>query len=235
MQVGTRCRHYPPNAEVRMRTSWYRAVLFVSGCIAVAVSPAGAQSPAPPAAKLASSKPIAGKISENELAAIRAATDKYRDVKVALADGYVMDPSGMCITSAMEGAPRQLGAMGVHYFRPDLLGLEGDTPRVHGKGMHTDFLKPAVLIYEPQADGTRKLVAIENLVWAKAWQDAGNKEAPVFQGNDYFYMQDNPLTQADEAHGFEPHYELHFWLYRDNPSGMFSPFNPTVSCEHSGH
>ena len=46
-------------------------------------------------------------------------------------------------------------------------------------------------------------------------------------------MIDNPLTEVDEAHSFEPHYELHFWLYRENPHGMFSPFNPRATCEHS--
>jgi hypothetical protein len=31
---------------------------------------------------------------------------------------------------------------------------------------------------------------------------------------------------------FEPHYDLHVWLYRDNPNGMFAQFNPNVSCAH---
>jgi hypothetical protein len=204
--------------------------LGAAGFLAPLAAQSGNQQPhIMPAANV--SRPSAGP-SAAELNAIRGATAKYVDVNAALADGYIKDPSNMCVTSAMEGAPRQLGAMGVHYFRPDLLGLAGDKPRVHGTGMHTDFLKPAVLIYEPQGDGSQKLVAIENLVWAKSWKEAGNKEAPEFHGFDYYYMQDNPLTEADEAHGFEPHYELHFWLYRDNPNGMFAPFNPTVTCEH---
>ncbi|NJD66394.1 MAG: hypothetical protein FIB00_14340 [Chloroflexi bacterium] len=174
---------------------------------------------------------VAAPIHGVELNAIRAATDKYRDISVALADGYIKDPNNMCVTSVMEGGPRQLGAMGIHYFRPDLLGIEGTTPRVHGSGMHTDFITPGILIYEPQADGSQKLVAIENLVWAGAWE-ASHQELPVFHGYEYYHMQDNPLTAADEAHGFEPHYELHFWLYRDNPNGMFAPFNPTVTCDN---
>jgi hypothetical protein len=169
--------------------------------------------------------------SANELNAIRAATEKYRDVKVALAEGYVL-PMKMCVNSAMEGLPPQLGAMGLHYVRPDLLQITGGEPRVAGTGTHTDFTKPAILIYEPQADGSQKLVAIENLVWAKAWKDAGNQKAPSFNGNDYYYMHNNPDTPADEAHGFEPHYELHFWLYRDNPAGMFAQFNTSVTCEN---
>jgi len=195
-------------------------------------SSVSAQTPEPQSVRLASARPGPNPLPAPDLSAVRTATGKYLDVAAALADGYVKDPSNMCVTSAMEGAPRQLGAMGVHYFRPDLLGLEGTTPRVHGSGMHTDFLKPSVLIYEPQADGSQRLVAIENLVWAKAWQEAGNREAPSYHGYDYYYMHDNTATAADEAHGFEPHYELHFWLYRDNPNGMFAPFNPAATCDH---
>jgi len=61
--------------------------------------------------------------SEPTLDQIRAAVQKYKDVKAALADGYIPDPSGMCETAAMMGKPAKLGAMGMHYFRPDLLGI----------------------------------------------------------------------------------------------------------------
>lgn len=220
-----------------MRKLLYAAVpmVTVAGIAASALlSPLAAQAAGGHVVK-AVARPATPALPAAELAAIRAATQKYGDVNVALAEGYVRDPSNMCVTAAMEGAPRQLGAMGVHYFRPDLLGLAGDKPRVHGTGMHTDFLKPAVLMYEPQADGSHILVGIENLVWAKSWHEAGNQEAPSFQGFDYYYMHDNPATEVDEAHGFEPHYELHFWLYRDNPNGMFAPFNADVTCEHQAH
>jgi hypothetical protein len=34
---------------------------------------------------------------------------------------------------------------------------------------------------------------------------------------------------------FEPHYDRHIWLFRENPNGMFAQFNPAVSCaEHKG-
>lgn len=176
---------------------------------------------------LTAQKPIPAK----ELDAIRAATEKYKDVAVAEADGYV-EPLHQCVVSADEGQPAQLGAMGLHYVRPDLLGLTGEEPRVNGNGMHTDFMQPSVLIYEPEANGSMKLVAIENLVWAAAWQEAGHDAPPSFHGYDYYYMNDNPNTEIDEAHGFEPHYELHFWLYEENPSGMFMPWNPRVSCDN---
>jgi hypothetical protein len=43
-------------------------------------------------------------------------------------------------------------------------------------------------------------------------------------------MADDPATKIDEGHMFEPHYDLHVWLYRDNPAGVFAQFNPDVSC-----
>lgn len=133
----------------------------------------------------------------------------------------------------MMGSASELGAMGIHYFRPDLLGITAPpNPRVDGTGTHTDFKEPAILIYEPQADGSLALVAVENLVFIKAWEGAGNKAAPSFQGRSFDRMEDDPSTPADEAHMFEPHYDLHVWLYRDNPNGVFAQFNPNVSCAH---
>jgi hypothetical protein len=172
---------------------------------------------------------------EPTLAEVRAATEKYQDVKVALAEGYIRDPSDMCETADMMGRPASAGAMGVHYFRPDLLGITAPpNPRVNGNGTYTDFRAPSILIYEPQADGSMQLVAVENLVFKASWAAAGNASPPTFQGVPYDNMQDDPATAADEAHNFEPHYDRHVWLYRENPNGMFEPFNPAVSCAHHG-
>jgi hypothetical protein len=45
-------------------------------------------------------------------------------------------------------------------------------------------------------------------------------------------MENDPKTRADEAHMFEAHYDRHVWIYRENPLGVFAPFNPKVSCGH---
>jgi hypothetical protein len=80
--------------------------------------------------------------SEPTLAEVRQLTERFRDVKVALAEGYIRDPSNMCETAEMMGRPAALGAMGIHYFRPDLLGITAPpSPRVNGTGTHTDFRK----------------------------------------------------------------------------------------------
>lgn len=180
---------------------------------------------------------------EPTLAEVRSATERFRDVKVALAEGYMRDPFNMCDSADMMGKPASLGAMGIHYFRPDLLGItEPPSPRVNGTGTHTDFRQPAILIYEPQKDGSMELVAVENLVFKASWRAAGHTEPPTFHGVPYDSMQDDPSTPIDEAHMFEPHFDRHVWIYRDNPAGVFTPFNPAVSCanhqethDHASH
>ena len=170
-------------------------------------------------------------VPEPTLEQVRAATERFKDVKVALAEGYVRDPMDECVTAASIGYPAHEGTMGIHYVRMDLLGIKGPpNPRVSGSSTYTDFNKPAILIYEPQADGSLQLVAVENLVFVKPWEAAGNKARPTFHGTPYNYMADVPETKIDEGHLFEPHYDLHVWLYRDNPAGIFSQFNPAVSC-----
>jgi hypothetical protein len=171
--------------------------------------------------------------AEPTLNEVRAATERFRDVKVALAEGYIPDPGNVCETAEHMGQPAEAGVMGIHYFRPDLLGITGPpNPRVDGTGTHTDFTKPAVLIYEPQENGSLELVAVENLVFIKAWEAAGNKAPPSFQGVPYDRMADDPATPLDEAHHFEPHYDRHVWIHRDNPNGVFAQYNPNVTCNH---
>ena len=178
--------------------------------------------------------PSATAATEPSLDEVRAATARFKDVNVALREGYVRDPMDHCVTAAEMGLPESVGAMGVHYARMDLLGIAGGppNPRVTGTGTHTDFRKPAILIYEPQADGSMELVAVENLVFKHSWHAAGHTAPPSYQGVAFDHMADDPSTALDEAHLFEPHYDRHVWLYRANPAGMFTPFNPAVSCAH---
>lgn len=169
-----------------------------------------------------------------DLDQLRLALDKYQDVAVALADGYVPDPSGECVTAEHAGAPAELGAMGIHYLNPALLEITGTDPIVDGTSTHTDWTRPAVLIYEPQADGSLVLVGMENLVFEEAWMATG-EPSPMLNERPWDYMKDDPATEGHEAHGFAPHYDQHVWLWRDNPNGTLEPFNAAVTCEHATH
>ena len=75
-------------------------------------------------------------------------------------------------------------------------------------------------------------MAVENLVFARSWRATGQSAPPTFHGVPYDTMTDDPTTETDEAHLFAPHFDRHVWIYRDNPNGVFAPFNPAVTCAH---
>ena len=186
------------------------------------------------AALLGIAAPAALWAEDVDLDQLRTALDKYQDVNAALADGYIPDPAGHCVTAEMAGFPAELGAMGIHYLQPELLQITGDDPEIAGTGTHTDWNRPAVLIYEPQADGSLALVGMENLVFEEAWIATG-QDSPALNGRPWDYMKDDPATEGHEAHGFAPHYDQHVWLWRENPAGTLEPFNAAVTCEHHAH
>jgi len=172
--------------------------------------------------------------AEVDLDQLREAMTKYKDIEVALAEGYV-SPDNHCVSAVGEGLPPELGAMGIHYIQPELLGITATDPRVDGNATHTDWARPSILIYEPQANGSMELVAVENLVFEAAWKASGKTGELVLNGRAWDHMADDPATPGDEAHGFMPHYDQHVWLFRENPMGTLMPFNPNVTCEHHKH
>jgi hypothetical protein len=152
-----------------------------------------------------------------ELASVRAQLDKYRDPIVAVHDGYLS--SVACIEypkGASEGSMRYApGGMGVHFLN---YGFVGPT---------LDPAKPQVLIYEPVGDSLR-LVAAE---WFMPSEVAGSSRPGVFGKQLEGPMEGHqPLMPA----GFH-HYDLHVWLWKHNPEGVYSPTNPAVRCQAKGY
>jgi hypothetical protein len=213
-----------------MRAGTLALVLLVAACAAPDAADdadAGAENAAMDATALPA-----------EIESIKSANDKYQDVNTALAEGFIEDPSGMCVTATEVGAPAELGNMGIHYISLQGLGVNlppgaGPQPpgvRLDGTDGVIDPMRPEVLVYEPTSDGGRTLVGIEYLVFKQAWEAAGNTAPPSVGGQEFYLMADDPATEMDEAHGFEPHYELHVWTHRPNPSGLFAEWNPAVTC-----
>jgi hypothetical protein len=183
-------------------------------------------------ATVATFLPLAVSAEDVDLNTLRANVSKYKDINVALADGYITPDNNHCVSAKGEGLPPELGAMGIHYVQPALLQITATEPRVDGTSTHIDWTQPSVLIYEPQADGSMELVAVENLVFEAAWDATGKDEAPMMNGRHWDHMADDPATPGDEAHGFMPHYDQHVWLFRENPMGDLMPFNSNVTCDH---
>jgi len=207
------------------------AIAAVSLALAAAPVTAHDTSGAPAANSMLDDAAIAA-----EIAKVREATKKYEDIKVALDEGYIPAPPGHCITAAEEGLPAAWGGMGIHYINPKMLKITRAEPRVAGESTHTDFLNPAILLYEPTADGGMKLVGVENLVFLHAWQAAGNGAPPTFAGRSWDIMADDVGTPVDEAHNFEPHMDQHVYFFEgEKASDMIRPFTTRVTCEHFKH
>jgi len=152
-----------------------------------------------------------------ELEKTRSALEKYRDPILAVHDGYLSTLG--CIEFPAAGVPGEVpykaGGMGIHFLNGQLIGQE------------LDPLRPQVLIYEPDGDKLR-LVAAEWFVPLST----GVKERPRIFGRPF----DGPM---EGHHPLMPaamtHYDLHVWLWKPNPSGIFSPTNPDLKCPRTGY
>jgi hypothetical protein len=138
-------------------------------------------------------------------ATVRSVTARFNSIEQAKKAGYV--PFYVCAEQP------GVGTMGQHYVNFGLVG----NPAI-------DPFHPEALVYEPRGDGTFKLVALE---WVRVGPEA--ESAPTVLGHDMLYRT------APNRYGIEPgFYERHYWLYKSNPLGAFSDWNPTVSCRGTG-
>jgi hypothetical protein len=136
--------------------------------------------------------------------AVRQATSQFRKVDSAEAAGYGLFHG--CVSGPQEGA------MGIHYVNGDLVG-DGEI----------DASQPEALIYEIR-DGSLQLVGVEYVVIAEAW-DANHEMPPTLMGQVFHYVG------APNRYRIPAFYELHVWVWKTNPNGMFTDWNPKVSCE----
>jgi hypothetical protein len=142
-----------------------------------------------------------------DLAKVQRATAKYHDVNVALADGFIRTPA--CVESPD-------GGMGIHYINPARLM----DPAIN-------LLEPEILLYVESGNGL-KLLGVEYFYGIGAPDTPVPNPAPpspVLFGRSF----DGPMEQHEP--GQPPHYDLHVWVWKANPSGIFSPFNPNVKCK----
>ena len=146
------------------------------------------------------------------LAATRAALEKYQDPVTAVHDGYFSTLG--CVDYPKGGGgsgemPYKPGGMGVHFLNPALIG-----PKL-------DPLKPQILIYEPAGNRLR-LVAAE---WFTP--TAISKEAPII----FDRKLDGPMEGHEPVLPVElHHWDLHVWLWKDNPNGLMHSTNSTIKC-----
>jgi hypothetical protein len=141
-----------------------------------------------------------------ELERVRSALIKYQDPIKAVHDGYF---------STVGCVRYPTGGMGIHFLNPQLIGPVPDP------------MRPTILLYEPVGDKLR-LVGAEWFIPLAT----GVKERPQLFGQPF----DGPME------GHEPlmpatlrHYDLHVWLFKSNPAGLFNMVNPNVNCPKTAY
>ena len=135
---------------------------------------------------------------------VRDATERFKDVNVAVAEGYLLQFG--CVTGP------DAGAMGLHFVNGPLV-VKGDIDAEH----------PQIVIYEPLPNGELKLTGADFLVLAQDW-DAKKQGPPQLMGQLFHFFD------APNRFGLPPFYTLHVWAWKDNPNGAFVNWHPNVSC-----
>jgi hypothetical protein len=159
-----------------------------------------------------------------DLQAVKAASARYHSLEQAKEAGY--STAGEPCVSAPP-PPGVTGAMGIHAVNSALV----QDPAI-------DPLHPEIMLYLPNGDGKLDLVGVEYFRVALANTESGAMpwlpqtppplgfadSAPVVLG----YQLDGPMPGHNPTMPW--HYDLHVWLWADNPAGVFAQFNPNLSC-----
>ncbi|MBC7927901.1 MAG: hypothetical protein H7039_19825 [Bryobacteraceae bacterium] len=136
---------------------------------------------------------------------IQDATERFKDVRVAEAAGYKLTFG--CVSG------EDYGAMGLHYVNFDLVN-----------GGALDATRPQIIIYEATPNGGRRLIGVDYLLLAEAW-DAKKAGPPELMGQ-FFHLFTSP-----NRFGLPAFYTLHVWAWKPNPKGTFVNWHSKVSCD----
>ena len=147
-----------------------------------------------------------GYLSSPLVERVRRVTEKYLNVHVAISEGWVKG------TPCVSGP--DMGAMGIHYIKAD---------RISNGVLNAD--EPEALIYEPQSNGSLRLVGVEYIVIAATWASLHPNAGPPTLEGDLLNFIDSP-----NRYGLPAFYEMHVWAWESNPKGSFADWNTHVTC-----
>jgi hypothetical protein len=156
-----------------------------------------------------------------ELDQARNATEKYRDVRAAIADGY-------------QAIGPDVPGMGIHYVRR------------HAGSDNFDVEHPPILLYEKDtsATGGLALVGVSYLYRAQAGDDGQPLNPPFPKSLAKWHRHENICVLPDNStppgmteqqcaarsghFTTETQWMVHAWIWKDSPTGVFAPSNPAV-------
>jgi uncharacterized protein YdbL (DUF1318 family) len=154
-----------------------------------------------------------------QLAAARRATAKYQDVRAAEADGYrAIGPN--------------VPGMGIHYVRQARAGA-------------FSIENPPILLYEKDpALASLRLVGVSYLIVAPSDANGQPAKSPFPKGLASWHKHNNICVLPDNSASVElteaqctvrggrftgeTSWMVHAWIWKESPTGVFSPTNPSV-------
>jgi hypothetical protein len=138
---------------------------------------------------------------------VRTATARFQDINVAISEGFVQGTP--CVSGPNSGA------MGVHFIQP---------ARIDDGVLNAN--QPEALIYEPLSGGAWRLVGVEFITLASAWESHNpGAGAPSLEGHLLNFVGE------PNRYGLPAFYEMHVWGWERNPNGNFADWNTRVSCD----
>ena len=165
----------------------------------------------------------------SQLEKARRATDKYRDVHVAEADGY-------------RAIGPDVPGMGIHYVH--VAGGRQSGQETHSAAF--DIERPDILLYEKDSSAPSgyALVGVSYLLTANSDTDGQPKNPPFPKALASWHRHSDLCVFPDRtvkgdlnegqcrAQGGRftelTQWMIHAWIWKDSPAGVFSPTNPTV-------
>lgn len=207
-------------------------VLTAAGLAAATIGCANNANPSRPSSASDTGAVVAGAGPEAtsgvgpELADVRRATAGFHDLSRAIAAGYTtqFEP---CVANP------GVGAMGIHARNEPLMGDQIIDP-----------LRPELLLYDPRPNGELQLAGVEyfkvvlvrdpsstdpprpwldqSQPWPSNWEVVS--PTPQLFGQTF----DGPMPGHIPSMPW--HWDLHVWVWKHNPAGMFSEWNPAVTC-----
>jgi len=140
---------------------------------------------------------IQASAAENrDLAALRATLAPLHRFDVAQNAGWDNQFPAGCFASST-------GAMGMHYLKGGNVGT-------------LDPSEPQLLLFEPQKDGSNRLVGVEFI-----YPGVPTDPAPVLFNQTFAYNYQFSV------------WALHVWALESNPNGIYDNWNPKVTCANA--
>jgi hypothetical protein len=131
-----------------------------------------------------------------DLAALRATLAPLHRFDAAWNAGWNNQFPAGCFSSST-------GAMGMHYLNGENVGTLEPT-------------KPQLLLFEPQKDGSQRLVGVEYIVPGDP-----SDTPPVLFNQPFAYNYQFSV------------WALHVWALESNPNGIYNNWNPKVTCDYA--